>query len=77
MGENYEQSWENGSPYNNRTKQHKECNYCGKMGHTEKYCYIRMNDEQTPTMSTDLDTKVRFRTPDYKVNSILCDELNQ
>jgi hypothetical protein len=68
---------------NFRPKQHKECKYCWKMGHVEKDCYTRMNDErrgknQTPTMSTDLDTKVRFRTPDtYKVNSVLCDELNQ
>ena len=47
MGEIYQQSWENGSPYNNIPKQHKECNYCGKMGHVRKQCFIRMNDEQS------------------------------
>ena len=84
--QNFQQNpWENGSSYNSnfRHKQHKECKYCGKMGHVQKDCYTRMNDErrgenQATTMSTDLDTKVRFRTPDtYKVNSVLCDELNQ
>ena len=78
-GENPQNFQQHGSPYNSnfRPKQNKECNYCGKMGHVQKQCFIRMNDEQTPTMSTDRDTKVRFRAPDYKVNSVLCDELNQ
>ena len=78
-GENPQNFQQHGSPYNSnfRRKQNKECDYCGKMGHVRKQCFIKMNDEQTPTMSTDLDTKVRFRAPDYKVNSVLCDELNQ